>query len=129
MEAQVLSRLPNTVRVIATFSAGFDHIDLVTASARGIKVTNTPGVVTDATADIAMLLLLAASRRGNEGQVLGRSGNWRDPGPTELLGSQLTGKVLGIYGMGRIGSAVAERARAFGMSIHYTNMHRLKPEQ
>jgi lactate dehydrogenase-like 2-hydroxyacid dehydrogenase len=128
MNAQALSRLPNTVRVVATFSAGFDHIDLVAAAARGIKVTNTPGVVTDATADIAMLLLLAASRRANEGQALVRSGNWRDPRPTELLGWQLTGKVLGIYGMGRIGSAVAERARAFGMSIHYANMHRLNPE-
>jgi len=128
MNAGVLSRLPASVRVIASLSAGFDHIDLAAAAARGIKVTNTPGVVTDATADIAMLLLLAASRRASEGQALVRSGNWRDPRPTELLGWQLTGKVLGIYGMGRIGSAVAERARAFGMSIHYTNMHRLNPE-
>ncbi|MGH9739131.1 MAG: 2-hydroxyacid dehydrogenase [Candidatus Acidiferrales bacterium] len=128
MNAQVLSRLPNSVRVIATLSAGFDHIDLAAAAVRGIQVTNTPDVVTDATADIAILLLLAASRRANEGEALIRSGNWRDPKPTELLGWQLTGKVLGIYGMGHIGSAVAERARAFGMSIHYTNMHRLSPE-
>jgi glyoxylate reductase len=128
MNAGVLSRLPAPVRVIATLSAGFDHIDLAAAATRGIKVTNTPGVVTDATADIAVLLLLAASRRASEGQALVRSGNWRDPRPTELLGWQVTGKVLGIYGMGRIGSAVAERARAFGMSIHYTNMHRLNPE-
>lgn len=128
MDAALLSRLPNSVRVIATLSAGFDHIDLAAAAVRGIEVTNTPEVVTDATADIAILLLLAASRRASEGQVLVRSGNWRDPRPTELLGWQLTGKVLGIYGMGRIGSAVAERARAFGMSIHYTNIHRLNPE-
>lgn len=128
MNAGVLCRLPASVRVIATLSAGFDHIDLGAAAARGIKVTNTPGVVTEATADIAVLLLLAASRRASEGEALVRSGNWRDPRPTELLGWQLTGKVLGIYGMGRIGSAVAERARAFGMSIHYTNMHRLNPE-
>lgn len=128
MNAQVLSRLPNSVRVIATLSAGYDHIDLAAAAVRGIQVTNTPCVVTDATADIAILLLLAASRRANEGEALVRSGNWRDPKPTELLGWQLTGKVLGIYGMGRIGFAVAERARAFGMSIHYTNMHRLNPE-
>lgn len=128
INAGVLARLPRSIRIIATLSAGFDHIDLAAAGARGIKVTNTPGVVTDATADIAMLLLLAASRRASEGEALVRSGNWRDPRPTELLGWQLTGKILGIYGMGRIGSAVAERARAFGMSIHYTNMHRLNPE-
>jgi lactate dehydrogenase-like 2-hydroxyacid dehydrogenase len=128
MDAGVLSRLPSSVRVIATLSAGFDHIDLAAAAERGMMVTNTPGVVTDATADIAMLLLLAASRRANEGEALVRSGNWRDPRPTELLGWQITGKVLGIYGMGRIGSAMAARARAFGMTIHYTNRHRLNPE-
>lgn len=128
MDARVLSHLPVSVRVISTLSAGFDHIDLAAAAARGIEVTNTPGVVTDATADIAILLLLAASRRASEGEALVRSGNWRDPKPTELLGWQLSGKVLGIYGMGRIGSAVAERARAFGMSIHYTNLHRLSLE-
>ena len=128
MDAGVLSHLPSSVRVIATLSAGFDHINLAAAAARGIEVTNTPGVVTDATADIAILLLLAASRRASEGEALVRSGNWRDPRPTELLGWQLSGKVLGVYGMGRIGSAVAERARAFGISIHYTNLHRLSPE-
>lgn len=128
MDARVLARVSSSVRVIATLSAGFDHIDLAAAAARGIEVTNTPGVVTDATADIAILLLLAASRRASEGEALVRSGNWHDPRPTELLGWQLTGKVLGIYGMGRIGSAVADRARAFGMTIHYTNLHRLNPE-
>ena len=128
MDARVLSRLPSSVRVIATLSAGFDHIDLAAAAARGIEVTNTPEVVTDATADIAILLLLAASRRASEGEALVRSGNWRDPRPTELLGWQLSGKILGVYGMGRIGSAVAERARAFGMTIHYTNLHRLSPD-
>lgn len=128
ISAYLLSRLSCSVRVIATLSAGFDHIDLAAANKLGIEVTNTPGVVTDATADIAMLLLLAASRRASEGEALVRSGNWRDPRPTELLGWQVTGKVLGIYGMGRIGSAVANRARAFGMSIHYTNMHRLNPD-
>jgi lactate dehydrogenase-like 2-hydroxyacid dehydrogenase len=128
IDAGVLSRLPSSVRVIATLSAGFDHIDLAAAAARGMMVTNTPGVVTDATADIAMLLLLAASRRASEGEALVRSGNWRDPRPTELLGWQITGKVLGIYGMGRIGSAVAARACAFGMIVHYTNRRRLNPE-
>jgi lactate dehydrogenase-like 2-hydroxyacid dehydrogenase len=128
MDAGVLSHLPSSVRVIATLSAGFDHINLAAAAARKIEVTNTPDVVTDATADIAILLLLAASRRASEGEQLVRSGNWRDPKPTELLGWQLSSKVLGIYGMGRIGFAVAERARAFRMSIHYTNLHRLSPE-
>ncbi len=128
MDAKVLAHLPSSVRAIATLSAGFDHINLAAAAARGIEVTNTPDVVTNATADIAIFLLLAVSRRASEGEALVRSGNWRDPRPTELLGWQLTGKVLGVYGMGRIGSAVAERARAFGMSIHYTNLHRLSPE-
>ncbi|MGB0125540.1 MAG: D-glycerate dehydrogenase [Silvibacterium sp.] len=128
MGAQMLSRLPGSVRAVATLSVGFDHIDLAAAAARGIQVTNTPGVVTDATADLAILLLLGASRRASEGQELVRSGNWQGLGPTDLLGWQLTGKVLGIYGMGRIGSAVAERARAFGMSIHYTNSRRLSLE-
>jgi lactate dehydrogenase-like 2-hydroxyacid dehydrogenase len=128
MDADLLSRLPSSVGIIATLSVGFDHIDVRAAKTRGIVVTNTPGVLTDATADIAMLLLLAASRRANEGQALVRGGAWNDPRPTELLGWQLTGKILGIYGMGRIGQAVAERARAFGMKIHYCKLHRLPPE-
>lgn len=128
MDAGVISRLASSVRVIATLSVGFDHIDLAAATNRGILVTNTPEVVTDATADITILLLLGASRRASEGEALVRTGKWHDPRPTELLGWQLTGKNLGIYGMGRIGQAVAERARAFGMKIHYTNLHRLRPE-
>jgi lactate dehydrogenase-like 2-hydroxyacid dehydrogenase len=128
MDADVISRLPSSVRVIATLSVGFDHIDLTAASKRGILVTNTPQVVTDATADITILLLLGASRRASEGEALVRNGGWHDPRPTELLGWQLTSKNLGIYGMGRIGQAVAQRARAFGMKIHYTNLHRLGPE-
>jgi len=128
MDADVISRLPGSVRVIATLSVGFDHIDLTAAVNRRILVTNTPEVVTDATADITILLLLGASRRASEGQALVRTDQWHDPRPTELLGWQLTGKNLGIYGMGRIGQAVAERARAFRMKIHYTNLHRLGPE-
>jgi lactate dehydrogenase-like 2-hydroxyacid dehydrogenase len=128
LNASVLARLPSSVRVIATLSVGYEHIDLVAAAARGIQVTNTPGAVTDATADVTMLLLLGASRRASEGETLVRSGAWRDPGPTELLGWQLTGKNLGIFGMGRIGRAVAHRARAFGMHIHYTNPKRLDPQ-
>lgn len=128
LAAAVIARLPGSVRAIATLSVGYEHIDLAAAAARGIQVTNTPGVVTDATADITMLLLLGASRRATEGQALLRSGGWRDPRPTELLGWQLTGKNLGIFGMGRIGRAVAHRARAFGMQIHYTNTKRLDPQ-
>jgi lactate dehydrogenase-like 2-hydroxyacid dehydrogenase len=128
MDADVISRLPSSVRIIATLSVGYDHIDLKSAADRGILVTNTPEVVTDATADITILLLLAASRRASEGEALVKSGGWDDPRPTELLGWQLTGKNLGVYGMGRIGQAVGERARAFGMKIHYTNLRRLSPE-
>jgi lactate dehydrogenase-like 2-hydroxyacid dehydrogenase len=125
---KVIARLPSSVKVIATLSVGFDHIDLAAARGRGIMVTNTPGVVNDATADITILLLLGASRRASEGRNLLYGGQWLDPRPTELLGWQLTGKNLGIFGMGRIGQAVANRARAFGMNIHYTNPRRLAPE-
>jgi len=128
LDAGLISCLPVSVQIIATLSVGFDHIDVRAAEARRIAVTNAPGVLTDATADITMLLLLGASRRAAEGQELVRQGMWSDPRPTELLGRQLTGQPLGIYGMGRIGQAVAERARAFGMKIHYCNLHRLEPE-
>ena len=90
---------------------------------------NTPGVLTDATADLTMLLLLGAARRAHEGETLIRKGQWTDPRPTELLGTEVHGKRLGIYGMGRIGRAVAQRARAFNMEIHYHNPHRLSPAQ
>jgi lactate dehydrogenase-like 2-hydroxyacid dehydrogenase len=111
LNADLIARLPKSVRMIATVSAGFDHIDLKAAEARGIVVTNTPEAATDATADITMLLLLGASRRATEGQTLIRSETRTDPRPMELLGRPLTDKILGIYGMARIGRAVAERAR------------------
>ena len=128
LTADTLSRMSSTVRAIATLSVGFDHIDVRSAATRGIVVTNTPDVLTDATADLTLLLLLGASRRANEGQEIVRTGSWTDPRPTELLGWQLTGKTLGVYGMGRIGQAVARRARAFGMNIHYTNRRQLHRE-
>ena len=128
LPAGLIAALPGSVRVIATFSVGTDHIDLAAAAARGITVTNTPDVLTEATAEIALLLMLAAARRGGEGERLVRAGAWSGWAPTQLLGLQLTGRRLGILGMGRIGQAVARRARAFGMAIHYSNRRRLPPE-
>lgn len=125
MTPAAIARLPDRVRAIATFSVGYEHIDVAAARARGIVVTNTPDVLTDATADMAMLLLLAASRRAHEGQALVRENRWRGWYTTMLLGIQCTGKRLGILGMGRIGRAVAQRARSFGMEIHYYNRSRL----
>jgi len=127
--AAVIAALPDTVRVIATFSVGFDHIDLAAARARGIVVTNTPDVLTDATADIAMLCLLGAARRAAEGEALMRAGAWTGWAPTQMMGTQVTGKRLGIIGMGRIGRAVAKRARAFDMALHYHDRAPLPPEQ
>ncbi len=127
--ASVISRLPASVRIISTFSVGTDHIDLQSAKARGIRVGNTPDAVTVATAEIAMLLILGAARRAAEGQKLLYSREWRGFHPTQLLGVRLDGKRLGIYGMGKIGQAVAKRARAFDMPVHYCNRTRLAPEK
>lgn len=116
-----------TVRVIATLSVGFEHIDLQGAHKRKIALAYTPGINSDATADIAMLLLLGASRRAYEAQELVRTGAWRPLSPNMLLGWQVGGKVLGIYGMGHVGQAMARRARGFGMKIHYCNRSKLPP--
>ncbi len=116
------------LRMIASFGTGVDHIDLKAARERGIVVTNTPGVLTEDTADMTMALLLATARRVAEGERLVRSGQWTGWGPTTMLGHRISGKRLGILGMGRIGSALARRARAFGMSIHYHNRRRVHPE-
>lgn len=123
--ADVIQRLPNSVRAIANFSVGVDHCDLEAAKARGIVVTNTPDVLSDATAEIAMLLMLGAARRAGEGEQLVRSGNWKDWSPSFMVGTQMSGKRLGIVGMGRVGQVVARRARGFGMEIHYHNRTRL----
>lgn len=126
--AEVIGALPERLKMIATFSVGYDHIDIAAAERAGIIVTNTPDVLTEATADIVMLCLLAASRRANEAGAMLRRGDWQRWTPTELLGRGLQGRTLGIVGMGRIGRAVATRARAFGSMIHYHNRTRLELE-
>ena len=129
LTAEVVGRLPASIRVIATFSVGFEHIDTAACKARGIVVGNTPDVLTDATADIALLLMLGAARRAYEGERMLREGRWNSWAPTFMLGIDVTGKRLGIYGMGRIGQAVAKRARAFDMKIYYHNRSRLPAER
>jgi glyoxylate reductase len=106
---------------------GVDHIDLAAARAAKVIVSNTPGVLTDDTADMVMALILSVPRRLGEGEKLVRAGEWQGWSPTGMLGHRITGKRLGIIGMGRIGSAVARRARAFGLTVHYHNRHRLPP--
>jgi lactate dehydrogenase-like 2-hydroxyacid dehydrogenase len=126
LDAPFFQRVSPSVRVIATYSAGFEH-DLHGAAKKKIAVAYTPGINSDATADIAMLLLLGASRRAYEAQELVRTGAWRPLSPNMLLGWQVGGKVLGIFGMGKIGQAMARRARGFGMEIHYSNGSKLPP--
>lgn len=126
--AEVIARLPDRVRAIANFSVGYDHVDTAAAAARGLIVTNTPDVLSDATAETAMLLLLGAARRAGEGEMLVRGRKWRDWSPSFMVGTQVTGKRLGIIGMGRVGQVIAIRARGFDMEVHYCNRRRLDPE-
>ena len=128
LTAELIGRLPESVVIVATFSVGYEHIDLAAAKARGLVVSNTPDVLTDATADMAMLCLLGAARRASEGERLIRNNEWHGWYATMLLGQHVGGKRLGILGMGRIGRAVAARARGFGIEIHYHNRNRLSPE-
>jgi len=123
--ADVVARLPESVKVVANFSVGVDHCDLAAARERGLIVTNTPDVLSDATAEIAILLMLGAARRAGEGEQLVRSAGWRDWSPKFMVGTQVTGKRLGIIGMGRVGQVVARRARGLDMEIHYYNRNRL----
>ncbi len=120
-----IAKLPDTIKIMATFSVGYDHIDINAATVAGLTVTNTPDVLTDATADIALLLLLGAARGAYWGDRMVRTDTWGAWAPTGPLGIEVTGKRLGILGMGRIGQAVADRARAFNMEIHYSKRSQL----
>ena len=128
IDAAVIAAAGDQLKLIASFGTGVDHIDLAAAKARGITVTNTPGVLTEDTADVAMALMLAVPRRIAEGDKVARSGEWTGWSPTGMLGHRINGKRLGIIGMGRIGTAVACRARGFGLSIHYHNRKPVHPE-
>jgi len=128
LDAATIQALPGSVRVIGTFSVGFDHVDLAAARGRGIAVVNTPDVLSAATAECAMLLILAAARRAGEGERLVRSGQWAGWAPTQLLGTGVAGRRLGIFGMGRIGRELVPMARGFGMTVHYRDQARLPPE-
>ena len=125
IDSGILAQSNPNLRLIANYGAGVDNIDLQTARQRGITVTNTPDVLTEDTADMAMALILAVPRRLVEGERLVRSGNWTGWGPTTMLGHRIWGKRLGIVGLGRVGQAVARRARGFGLSIHYHNRRRV----
>lgn len=125
IDAEIINAASDRLKLIANFGAGVDHIDLEAARARGIMVSNTPGVLTEDTADMTMALILSVPRRLAEGEKLMRSGKWEGWAPSTMLGHRVGGKLLGIIGMGRIGLAVARRARAFGLSIHYHNRKRL----
>ena len=127
--AAAIARLPKSVKILSTFSVGLDHLDVPAAKAHGVRIGNTPEAVTVATAEIAMLCMLGAARRAWEGQHMVRDRKWVGLKLTELLGRRLDNKRLGIYGMGKIGQAVAKRARAFDMEIHYHNRRRLTPQE
>jgi lactate dehydrogenase-like 2-hydroxyacid dehydrogenase len=126
--AATFAALPDGVRMVATFSVGTDHLDLAAAKARGIVVANTPDVLSFATAEIAFTLMLMAARRAGEGERMVRAGAWTGWTPTQLMGTTLEGKRLGIAGFGRIGRELARMARGFGMQIHYRNRTRLPQE-
>lgn len=125
LDAACIAALPGSLRVIGTFSVGFEHIDLAAARMRGIAVVNTPSVLSQATAEFNMLLILAAARRAGQGERQLRAGQWRGWSPATFLGTEVSGKRLGILGMGRIGQVLARMARGFSMRVHYRNRRRL----
>ncbi len=127
IDAGLLAQAGPRLRLIANYGAGFDHIDVATALQRGIVVSNTPGVLAEDTADMALALILAVPRRLPEGAALLGRGEWRGWSPTALMGNRIAGKRLGILGMGRIGRAIAARAAPFGLEVHYHNRRRLHP--
>ncbi len=128
IDAALIAQAGPRLKLIANYGAGFDHIDIATARNRGILVSNTPGVTTEDTADMVLALILNVTRRIPEGLAQMQAGSWAGWQPMALLGGRLGGRRLGILGMGRIGSAVARRARAFGLQVHYHNRHRLRPD-
>jgi lactate dehydrogenase-like 2-hydroxyacid dehydrogenase len=128
LDSGFFQKISPTIKIIVTYSVGFEHIDLEAAARRKISIAYTPGVNHEATADIAMLLLLGASRRAYEAQELVRTGVWKPLSPDMLLGWQVGGKVLGIFGMGRVGQALARRARGFRMKLHYSDTSELTAE-
>ncbi|MGB0497249.1 MAG: 2-hydroxyacid dehydrogenase [Rubricella sp.] len=125
IDAGLIGQAGERLKLIANYGAGFDHVDVATARQRGIQVSNTPGVLTEDTADMAMALILAVPRRLKEGAEMMARGEWKGWSPMALMGHRITGKRLGILGMGRIGQAVARRAKAFGLQVHYHNRRRL----
>jgi lactate dehydrogenase-like 2-hydroxyacid dehydrogenase len=127
-DAALIAQLPATVKVIATYSVGTEHLDTAAAAARNIELCNTPDVLSTATAELGLTLMLMAARRAGEGERLLRAGKWQGLSPTFHLGRGVAGKALGIFGMGRIGRELAAMARGIGMTIHYRNRSRLAPE-
>lgn len=125
IDAAMIGQAGEQLKLIANYGAGVDHIDVATARQRGVLVSNTPGVLTDDTADMTMALILSVTRRMSEGMAQMQKGTWSGWAPTALLGGRVSGRRLGILGMGRIGQAVARRAAAFGMQVHYHNRRRL----
>lgn len=123
--AEVIAAIGPGLKIIANHSVGTDHVDLSAARAAGVVVTNTPDVLSDATAEIAMLCMLGAARRGAEGDAMIRAGKWDFWSPAFMVGRQVTGKRFGVLGMGRVGQVTADRARGFGMEVHYHNRRRL----
>jgi len=128
-DAATVTRLSSRLKIVANHSVGVDHCDLEALQAQGVCVTNTPDVLSDATAEIAMLLLLGAARRAAEGDALVRTGQWNSWSPSFMVGAQVSGKRLGIIGMGRVGQVMARRARGFDMEVHYYNRTRLSASE